>query len=621
MPRRRFNQNSDRVDYGELLSVDADYELDQAVGLTYSLDMEALMGIPLCLGMHGEMSSGQRENLLYVLEAIRRTRKKLSIFCNMGCIKVPKTESRLYALLEESIHEVRMSHYTHNFHPKLWVLQYHNICDGRVLIKIVTLSRNLTFDKSMDVAVDMSGFVGKTINPKNQPMADLLKFVSQFDSDAGRYKKLIDNVRRVEYFDLLDCFDDYEFHPFGIYGKSDNGIEKISSKEHHKTPREIFRDCSALFVVSPFLSEGVIGDLLDDYNSDSKAGPTRRCLITRDTSVTKRIFDAFNRKNGDGVWVINPALTSNDALEDNDTYGIASRDVHAKVYFTEKNNKPHRLYLGSLNASHNAFYYNVEFLLELKYKSYHSGYRHILNDFIPEEESPFVQMTSFEKLNIEAEEAQVDFRAEVYGVQSAEIITESGDFTIKVYSERDFDRVTIRPFFVKTNTKPLTKVVQFKGVSLNSLSNMFILSKDGAECLILLEIDGMPYKEREDAIFNDIISNRPMFMTYMRYLLDEDFYDSVSLEELLMQGSEEGSGKEGYGFTVESDIYERMLKAAAEYPERFDSMYEVVERIHDDKIGDEFRQLLELFMKAAGRKGKVKNGCKRFSRSHGKPHC
>ena len=131
MPRRRFDQNNDRVDYGELLSADAYYELDQAVGLTYSLDMEALMGIPLCLGMHGEMTTGQKNNPLYVLEAIRRTGKKLSIFCNVGCIKVPKAESRLYALLEDSIHEVRMPNYTNNFHPKLWVLQYHNIHDGK----------------------------------------------------------------------------------------------------------------------------------------------------------------------------------------------------------------------------------------------------------------------------------------------------------------------------------------------------------------------------------------------------------------------------------------------------------------------------------------------------------
>ena len=90
--------------------------------------------------------------------------------------------------------------------------------------------------------------------------------------------------------------------------------------------------------------------------------------IRKHTSVTKRIYDAFNRREGDGIWVINPALSSNDALEDGDTFGYASRDIHAKVYFTDKYNEPKRLYLGSLNASNNAFDHNVEFLLELVYK-------------------------------------------------------------------------------------------------------------------------------------------------------------------------------------------------------------------------------------------------------------
>lgn len=608
MPRRRFDQNNDRVDYGELLNADAYYELDQAVCLTYLLDMEALMGIPLCLGMHGEMTTGQKNNPLYVLEAIRRTGKKLSIFCNVGCIKVPKTESRLYALLEDSIHEVRMPNYRNNFHPKLWVLQYHNIHDGSLMIKIVTLSRNLTFEQSMDVAVDMEGFVGSKINPKNQPIADLLTFVSQFDSNKNRYKMLIENVRRVEKFELLDCFDDYEFHPFGIYGKNENGIKRISSAERRKTPREMFRDCYALFVVSPFLSETVVGDLLDDYSKNSESGPVKRCLITRDTSVTKRIYDSFNRRAGDGVWTINPALSSNDALEDGDTFGYVNRDVHAKVYFTDKYNEPKKLYLGSLNTSNNAFDHNVEFLLELTYKPYHASYESVRDDFIPANDEkngcPFVQMTSFDEIEKENEEAEVDFREAVYGVRSAEVIPNNGAFTIKVYCEHDFEGVTIRPFFVMTNIKPLTEEVVFEGVTLNSLSNMFVLTKDGADCLIRLEVTGMPSEEREDAIFNDIISNRPMFMTYMRYLLDEDFYDSISFEELLSQSKEAGENSEGYGFAVEPDIYERMLKAAAEYPERFDSMYEVVEKIDDEKIGEEFKQLLELFIKAAGRKGK-----------------
>ena len=93
-------------------------------------------------------------------------------------------------------------------------------------------------------------------------------------------------------------------------------------------------------------------------------------------------------------------------------------------------------------------------------------------------------------------------------------------------------------------------------------------------------------------------------MTYMRYLLDEDDYDSISLEELARGGTAAGNGTEGYGFSTESDLYEKMLRAAANHPEQLDSMFEVTERLDDDKIGEDFRQLLELFMKATGRKGK-----------------
>lgn len=604
MARRRFDQNQNRVDYGELLSEDTSFELDQAVGMTYSLDMEALMGIPLCLGMRGEMTSGQRNNPLYVLEAIRRTGKKLSIFCNAGCIKVPKSESRLFALLEDSIHEVRMPKYTYNFHPKVWVLQYHNINDGRILIKVVVMSRNLTFDQSMDMAIEMIGYVGENVNTKNQPLADLLTFISQFDSKKNAYNQLISNLKRVDKFDLLDCFEGYEFHPFGIYGRSENGVKKIDTKEYRKTAREMFRDCYALFIISPFLSEGLIADLLDDFNTNVDAGPIRRCLITRETSVTKRIFNAFNKRNGDGIYVVDPVFSSNDALDDGDTFGYANRDIHAKVYFTEKYNEPHKLYIGSLNASQNAFDYNVEFLLELRYKNYHSSYSSVMKDFIPNEESPFVPMTDFNEELIEPEEADVDFRVEVYGVIGARIIAKEHCFDIEVYADDDYDEVTIRPFFVKAQTKPLTQITRFEDVPLNSLSNIFVLSKDGAECLVRLEVENMPTEERDDAIFNEIISNKPMFMTYMRYLLDEDFYDSVSFEKLVMNDEVVGEGAEGYGFTVEPDIYEKMLKVAAEYPERFDSIYEIVERLDNNKIGEEFRQLLELFMKAIGRKGK-----------------
>lgn len=601
MAKRRFDQNADRVDYGSLLIEDIEYELEHAVCLTYSLDMEALLGIPLCLGMRGEMTSSQRSNPLYVLEAIRRTGKKLSVFCNAGCIKVPKSESRLFALMEDCIHEVRMPNFKYNFHPKIWVVQYRNTVDNRTLMKVIVMSRNLTFDQSMDMAVEMAGFVGEKQNAKNQPLADMLQFVSQFDDKKNNINEVIKNLMHVEEFELLDCFDDYKFHPFGIYGKYENGIEKIVARRNLKTVNNLFENCDSLLVVSPFLSESTILSML--YG---KRTPERRCLITRETSVTKRIFNAFNDNFDNGIWIVDPVFSSNDALEDNESYGFADRDIHAKVYYTEKYGEPHKLYVGSLNASHNAFNNNVEFLLELSYKSYYSSYQSVKSDFIPEKESPFVKMLSFDEKAVESDAESVDFREEIYSITAAEVVSNGEKFSLIVHSETDFAEVIIRPFYLKANAKLLTKEVIFEDVALNNLSNMFIISKGGCDCLVRLNVLNMPEQEREDAIFNDIIKNRPMFMTYMRYLLDEDFYDTAGIEEMLASESGELDYNQGYGFNIEPDIYEKMLRAAAENPERFDAMYEVVEKLEDDVIGEEFRQLLNLFMSAAGRKEKCR---------------
>ena len=262
MAKRRFDQNTDRLYYGSLLIEDIEYELEHAVCLTYSLDMEALLGIPLCLGMRGEMTSSQRSNSLYVLEAIRRIGKKLSVFCNAGCIKVPKSESRLFALMENCIHEVRMPNFKYNFHPKVWVAQYRNTVDSRTLIKVIVMSRNLTFDQSMDMAVEMAGFVGEKTNSKNQPLADMLQFVSQFDDKKSTINALIKNLMHVAQFELLDCFDTYNFHSFGIYGKSENGIKKIVNKGTFRPANSLFKNCSSLMVVSPFLKESTFLDIL-----------------------------------------------------------------------------------------------------------------------------------------------------------------------------------------------------------------------------------------------------------------------------------------------------------------------------------------------------------------------
>ena len=227
-------------------------------------------------------------------------------------------------------------------------------------------------------------------------------------------------------------------------------------------------------------------------------------------------------------------------------------------------------------------------------------------DFIPEEQKPFRELIDFNPEDIKLEPEHVDFREEVYSLKGAEIKKEDNNYSITITVAKAFPDVTIRPFYVKTKTAPLQETVEFQEVPLDALSNMFILRKENAECLVHLEVTGMPIQEREDAILNEIVSNRPRFLTYMRYLLDEDFYDTVSYEDYLMQEGEPTEASTGYGFTTEPDIYERMLRVAAENPERFESMKEVSQHINADIVGPEFSQLLDLFIQAARQEAKGK---------------
>ena len=68
-----FDVAKDRLSYGELLRPDVGYRLDFAVGMTYSLDLEALLGVPISVGLLEEGDEEQMRSPLSVLEAIRDT--------------------------------------------------------------------------------------------------------------------------------------------------------------------------------------------------------------------------------------------------------------------------------------------------------------------------------------------------------------------------------------------------------------------------------------------------------------------------------------------------------------------------------------------------------------------
>ena len=156
-----LNPNNDRLDYGQILSAPDKYKLDFAIGTTYSLDLDALVGASLALGLSEDTDSKLANNPIALLEALRVTGDKIALFCEAGQIHMPSKVTSLYMLLEQMVYQVKtlktkgIGTYP-SFHPKFWLIRYVGE-NKKTLYRIIVLSRNLTFDRSWDISFYIDG--------------------------------------------------------------------------------------------------------------------------------------------------------------------------------------------------------------------------------------------------------------------------------------------------------------------------------------------------------------------------------------------------------------------------------------------------------------------------------
>ena len=104
-----LNPNNNRLDYGEILSPPNNYLLDFAIGTTYSLDLDALVGAAISLGLSEETDTNLVNNPIFLLEALRTTGDNVILFCEGGQIHLPNKPNPLYILLEEVVFQVNNS--------------------------------------------------------------------------------------------------------------------------------------------------------------------------------------------------------------------------------------------------------------------------------------------------------------------------------------------------------------------------------------------------------------------------------------------------------------------------------------------------------------------------------
>lgn len=562
-----FDLANDRLSYSELLRPDAGYTLDFAVGTTYSLDLEALLGVPVSLGLLDDVDDGKMESPLYVLEAIRKSADRIALFCNAGGIKLPNKIQSVYSLLENSVFHVKLN-LTSNFHPKLWVLKYSQKgCPP--YIKLLVMSRNLTFDSSIDISAALRGEMQTQKSEKNRPLSDFLCYVAQF---AGKKKQqvltLADDVLKVAAFEVGAPFEDYEFFPIGIPGYSGMDSPLFDEKKID------------MFAVSPFLSDETV------QRMTRFKGP--RSLVTRKSSITPAVMAAF-----DHVYV------TKDVLSDNEF--AADQDIHAKIYYTTT---PHGnyLYLGSANALRNAFSRNIECLLRLQYKLYGMGYKRFCADFVPTENCPYEEVKALPELqpdNPRDKEIDKALREAVYALKTAVVAEEGDRYSIQVEARalKTVEQVMLAPLQCQDMMRQLEEHTCFSGMLLKELSEFYVLSVEGKKLIVKIKTYGMP-KNRDEEIYRSIIDSKAKFMSYLSFMLSGNLSESTGDTEDEALSSLQ-AGTDALSSHASAAVYEQMLRAFHQDPAKLRGISDMIRRLDPDVVGADFLAMYQQFEIAA----------------------
>lgn len=574
--------------YNELVATPG-YELDFAVGTTYSLDAEAYLAVALSFARLGEAGPEDFNNPLRLLEGLRQANKKIAVFCNRGGLKPPERTNALYAMLDQSVFEVAdTKNPLANFHPKIWLIKEHAI-DNRShkQIKLIVMSRNLTRDNSLDIAATMTAPLGEkpsaALRAKHEPLKSLLLRLAEKSSPEKRkaIKRLAADVDTMGRFALADGYEDYDFLPLYFGVPLNSGIDFRT-----EIPAE------RLAIVSPFIDIDTLKWMTDFRCKSDKV------LITCIDSVTPEIMEYFSDGNR-SIWV------PTDLMEQND---VQPMNLHAKMYFSwgPKSGGIHQ-WLGSANATKNGFSRNSEFLLRLTLRRGQNQFQKFLAEFCDPEKQMFRRLTSLPEIETTRvnNSLPMDVRRILLRQNNLTAKVEhNGTYHICITARRvegiDGD-ISIAPIQEPYNMAALnseTKCCEIEVADAARLSEFYILTViphiddiEPIKIAIQIPTEGIP-EDRDDRIFRSLLDTRDKFMNYIAMMITDS---PMQLSDLLYTSREEIQSSCLSGYHLNSGLYESLLRLASSNPERLNDIREVVDKLDTAVVPESFLQMVEVF--------------------------
>lgn len=342
----------DRTLLVDLLAPPVGYRLDQAVATTFTLDLGALLAVPL--GFAGaDLASGA--DPLTTLQAVREYSERIDVFCQTGNITVPAKANDLLSFLEPIVHPVDRPKPGHLFHPKIWVLRFTAVddvdertSDAVDRFRLICGSRNLTADCAWDAAITLDGWQSTRRAALNNPLCNFVaslpgRAFSLEPARADRITDLAESLHAVEWEPPPDVYDSQRWLHFHTLGRVRSPQPDLSGRR--------------ILVVSPFVNDD--GVQLFDPTSELH-------VVSRSERLDQLADDGREWVTDDSttVYVLNddaaiPEIDDNDAGQRWSLNGL-----HAKVYVFERDRRAHVM-IGSANATDAAWNGNDEFLVEL----------------------------------------------------------------------------------------------------------------------------------------------------------------------------------------------------------------------------------------------------------------
>ena len=594
-----LNPKADRVDYGWELRRPEGYELDSAIAATYTLDLDTLLSVPVALCFHDTLEGEIQGERLALLEAVGQLNGRLKVFYQAGKIRLPSSYNRLFALLEPWLQPVMPGNVAYSsFHPKFWLLRY-TAPKSAVRYRLIVLSRNLTFDRSWDLALSMDGEVSReTLNGAHPGWEKLVKDLLSKDSSFEPGKVITKELGRINWLPP-EHFKDPRI---------------LAGGPRYGQPLDLLSPNDSILVVSPFLKDSA-GDVgaLDELAQRAPEG--KRWLLSRGEEL-----DEIGPEKLAG-WLCfsinSDVVDGEERLE----MGTGRQNLHAKLIVVERGQTCH-WHLGSANATAAAMGNagadprNTELMIRLTGKSNVIGPAALLEQWL-DKDNPlsglFVKHQFEERTEREGESERDLFR-----VLSFELIKANWTLSARE-AESDptlFEvellladmpklpeglSVEVGLLPVRGSYRPIESVIRWNNLNINQLSAFLAVritsqaSSDTEHLVIQTDLDLPAGTNRERRIIEQLVDTEDKFMNYIRLLLQRH-PDKNEWFNFDRAGGQESAGALATLFG-DSPIFEQLMLAAARDTEALERIQKMIDRLEGTSVPvpERFAQLWRHF--------------------------